>query len=338
MHVLTFVVDGVLLPMQANEMFHLAATLKGWGNVFGARRALFTLAAECAAYGQIGKCIKHIPVLGQTDSICLDIWFRSEESRARLIGAVFKHPAATDESIQLTLKKLKRPEGIEAILPNHYERDVGSPEQHASTGAGSTAPAATKAAQLRAKLHLQRLDKVEDKIYHNMHIIPEALLDDGRKLVCEWLFLSASPIFHTYFDGPDTAPHIQVRVMKRSPSCDGLVDFTMVVNTHMVGADTFISKPANSSDLPKPAIGYQTLVKVPEAQADHFERAVKWRCACVEAAWARKSQGHPVSITGDHVWWQLLELPAELQVAVGEAKKAAGIGAEVDTAIAAAVD
>ena len=50
-------------------MFHLAATLSGWGNVFGARRALFTLAAECAAYGQIGECIKHIPVLGQTDSI-----------------------------------------------------------------------------------------------------------------------------------------------------------------------------------------------------------------------------------------------------------------------------
>ena len=141
-----------------------------------------------------------------------------------------------------------------------------------------------------------------------------------------------------YFDGPDTAPHIQVRVMERSPSCDGLVDFTVEVNTRMVGADTFISKPANSVDLQRPDIGYQTLVKVPEAQADHFECAVKWRCACVEAAWARKSRGHPVSITGDHVWWQLLELPAELQVAVGEAKKAAGIGAEVDTGIAAAVD
>ena len=337
-----------------------------------------------------------------------------------------------------------------------------------------------------------------------MHIIPAALLDDGRKLVCEWLFLSASPVFHMYFDGPDTAPHIQVRVMERSPSCDGLVDFTVEVNTRMVGADTFIfwaahlrplvlrgdaansdtdqlraaacssglevaayeaptpgleeglricverfggnprrwgrpragrdpcggrghhlshglagvaaprssstgvahktgaaclalrphdksaaefwaragfspmrcgwyawrlcrtaappccttwrwpqagawttrpskrssssSKLANSFDLQKPDIGYQTFVKVPEAQADHFERAVKWRCACVEAAWARKSQGHPVSITGDHVWWQLLELPAELQVAVGEAKKAAGIGAEVDTDIEAAVD
>ncbi|CAE7778918.1 clpC, partial [Symbiodinium sp. CCMP2456] len=322
----------------ANEMFHLAATLRGWGNVFGARRALFTLAAKRAAYGQTGRCITHLRVFGQTDSICLDIWFRSEESRAEFTGALYEHPAATDESIQLTLKKLKRPEGIEVILPNHYERDVGSPEQHASTGAGSTAPAATKAAQLRAKLQLQRLDKVEDKIYQNMHIIPAALLDDGRKLVCEWLFLSASPVFHMYFDGPDTAPHIQVRVMERSPSCDGLVGFTMEVNTRRVGQDTFISKPVKSVDLQKPAIGYQTFVKVPEAQADLFECAVTWRFECVEAAWARQRKGHPVSITGDHVWWQLLELPAELQVAVGEAKKAAGIGAEVDTGVAAAVD
>ena len=167
-------------------------------------------AARRAVYGRISKCITHFPLFGQTDpSICLDIWFLSEESFAEFTGALHEHPAATDESIQLTLKKLKRPEGIEAILPNHYERDVGSPEQHASTGAGSTAPAATKAAQLRAKLQLQRLDKAEDKIYQNMHIIPAALLDDGRTLVCEWLFLSANPVFlHMYFDGPDTAPHI----------------------------------------------------------------------------------------------------------------------------------
>ena len=100
----------------------------------------------------------------------------------------------------------------------------------------------------------------------------------------------------------------------------------MEVNTGMVGADTFISKPANSFDIQKPP----NLRKSPEAQADHFERAVKWRFECVSAAWARKSQGHPVSITGDHVWWQLLELPAELQVAVGEALNAAGTGSEED--------
>ena len=132
-------------------MFHLAATLTGWGNVFGARRALFTLAAKRNAYGRIGKCITHLPVFGQTDSICVDIWFLSEGSRAEFTAALYEHPAATDGSIQLTLKKLKRPEGIEAILPDHYERDAGSPEQHASTGAGSTAPAATKGSSAACK-------------------------------------------------------------------------------------------------------------------------------------------------------------------------------------------
>ena len=88
---------------------------------------------------------------------------------------------------------------------------------------------------------------------------------------------------------------------------------------------------------------------VPGAQAIHFENLInffkrlddiRWRAECVAAAWERKSKGFPVHITGEHVWWQLVVLPGELQAAIADAKREAGIGAgEVADAVdAPAVD
>ena len=200
-------------------MFHLIGDLHEWGNTFGARRAVFISAAKNGAHGVKGSCITHFSRHGEVDSIHLDVWFHSEQFRASFTAALYEHPTGNNTSaIRLEMKRSPPPKGIQQVLPVDYEKDVASPEQCASTGDSITAPAATNAAHLREALKQQRLDQVHEKGYQNMHIVPVALLDDARKLTCNWLFFSGSPTFHHFFDGPDTAPHIQVTFVEQNQS------------------------------------------------------------------------------------------------------------------------
>ena len=45
---------------------------------------------------------------------------------------------------------------------------------------------------------------------------------------------SGSPTFHCYFDGPDTAPCINVAFVCGGPSDEGFIDFTLKVGTFKV--------------------------------------------------------------------------------------------------------
>ena len=169
-----------------------------------------------------------------------------------------------------------------------------------------------------------------------MHIIPAVLLDDDkRKLQCEWLFLSASPTFHRWFDGPETAPSIQISIVSQSESDDTHIDFTVRVDTTRVRPGTLLGKPRGAQDVR--GVGYDTVVKVKRAQAERFQMAAEWRYRCVETAWERSINGHQLTLNGPNAWWWLEPLPGNLQGAIAEAKKAAGIVAkdeQVDEALA----
>ena len=306
-------------------MIHLTTTLEGWGDAFGARKGIFRAAAKDGALGIKGRCITRTE-----HSIDLDMWFRSEDECARFTAGLSNHPDGIGDP---KIEKAVPPQGIEQIYFTHYVKDEHSPNQEAMTGSSR---GLTKANDLSVKLVLQRLDSTGEGGFDNMNIIPAALLDDDkRKLKCEWLFLSASPTFHRWFDGPDTAPSIQISIVGWTESDDRHVDFKVRVDTTKVQSGTLLAKPSCAQDVR--GVGYDTVVKVRRAQAENFQMAVEWRHSCVAAAWEKSDAGHTVTLSGRNAWFRLEELPPALQVAISEAKKAAGIVAEdeeVDEALA----
>ncbi len=315
-------VRGFRNSCQASEMFHLTAELPGWCHIFGARRSIFRLAVDHGARGEKGRCISHVPGVRGQRSIIVDLWFENETSLLKFIAAVEDQPG--DRNIEIVARQAARPptsEEFGLVSTLDSVRDDASPDQYSSCAPGSTAPGSTRADALRDELKLQRLDQFADNAYENMHIIPAAKLDDGRKLKNIWMFFSASPNFHKFFDGPDTAPHIQVTVVSANKSRRaGYQDVEVKVDTSRVGTKSGVQLPEEATSFTG---GYQTTLCVPDAQSAHFQNAIKWRSECVSAAWERKTAGHPVGISGEHAWWNFVEFPTELSSAICEAKREA---------------
>eukprot|EP00971_Amphidinium_carterae_P038470 756710-Amphidinium_carterae.1 len=231
-----------------DQWYHVNGRIDGGASVFGARRGVFQAAAMFEARGVRDECIVHVlNATGEEDSlahdILVDLWFQQETSFVRF-EAHLAH-------MRVEVRREHRPEPKpDLVRISHYKPHSASPAEASQTGASPSAAGHTHASALRAKLAHQRLDKVGDKAYQNMHIVPRAVLEDNRKLSCEWLFLCASPTFHIYFDGPDTAPHIRVshagQVASDKP---GMTGFRLLVDTAFLEAGTTIVKPDGAERL-----------------------------------------------------------------------------------------
>ncbi|CAE7384059.1 clpC, partial [Symbiodinium sp. CCMP2456] len=301
-----------------SEWYNITGVLSGWARRFDARRGLFHSAANAGAQGAKDKCIVHTMGNG---NIQLNLWFPTEEGLQRFDAALaVSAEVFGNHTMKLERKKAPPPTpDLAAVFALDYTKDKDSPQPYATSNSGA---GATMASGLRKKLQNQRVAITDEMTYKNMHIIPAALLGDGRKLACRWLYLAGSGEFHDWFDGPQTAPHIKVTIDKETPSMyAGETEFTLKVDTSRVGSMATITKPVLAVDSPD-GTGNVTTVHIPSVQADNFRFALNWRASCFDEAWKRNAADLPVNTNdaGGHGWWHCVDLGEDLLSAIEAAK------------------
>eukprot|EP00971_Amphidinium_carterae_P084411 1670786-Amphidinium_carterae.1 len=324
-------IESMVLPHEV-EHVQLTGHLIGWASKFRARRGVFDAAVRHSARGIKDKCIVH--VLSVEDDVVHDVavelYFDEEKNANRFEMELFQMAEnfpGINKCSKLTMKKMMLAEIPPHVRVSDYNPDGDSPTQATPSGSGPTPAASTRETRMRQMLAQQRVCKTGEKDYECMHIVPASMLDDHAHVLCPcWLYLSGSATFHKYFDGPDTAPHIQVSINARLPGdVVGETKFIINVDTSKVDEGTPIDKPDSAEELPRDQIGYTTTVILPESQADNFEHAISWRTQCVEEAWRRKSLGHTIHKQGRHAWFWCVPFGFELQEAISDAKRAVGL-------------
>ena len=203
---------------------------------------------------------------------------------------------------------------VKLIVDDEATKVKRSPEVELCTT--SSMPSSAKADLFQQLYQYHRVEDVCETTTQKCHIVPQCLLQNGKKMG-SWVYICASTVFHTWFDGITTCPVI------RATAVDCGVDGSTGRRRFNLTFDCSKVDPTDARRiLPLPSARrdsltkYSTDVLVLAEDASLFAAGLKWREECILQALQRMERNEKVT-TNDKprgsAWYKSLDLPSELQ-------------------------